>query len=110
MKTVTASERDQAGPPRTLTPEESEQLRAWHQQLKTLRPPLEPGSARVIPDAFQMRLSLEGGPSFQVNTLGFPVGGKGAFDPLLEWLDKTLTEELRRNNPGRATVLTPDEI
>jgi hypothetical protein len=110
LKTVTASERGKACPPRILTTAESAQLRAWYDQLKGHPAPQDPGAARAIPDSYQMRLTLAGGPTVTSATLGFPVGGKGAFDPLLQWLDRTLTEELRRHHPDRPVLLTPDEL
>jgi hypothetical protein len=110
LKTVTASERGQACPPRILTAAESAQLRAWYDQLKGRPAPDQPASARPIPDSFQVRLTLEGGPTVSAPTLGFPLGGQGAFDPLLAWLDRTLTDELRRHHPERPVILTPDEL
>ena len=109
LKTVTASERGKACPPRILTAAESAQLRAWYEQLKAQPAPQE-APARAIPDSFTVRLTLEGGPTLTTATLGFPVGGKGAFDPLLQWLDRTLTEELRRHHPERPVILSPDEL
>jgi len=109
LKAVTASERGKACPPRILTAAESAQLRAWYEQLKAQPAPQE-APARAIPDSFTMRLTLEGGPTLTTATLGFPVGGKGAFDPLLQWLDRTLTEELRRHHPERPVILSPDEL
>jgi hypothetical protein len=110
LKAVTASERGKACPPRILTTAESAQLRAWYEQLKATPAPEEPPATRPIPDAFHVRLALEGGPTLTAQTLGFPVGGKGAFDPLLAWLDRTLTEELRRHHPERPVILSPDEL
>ena len=110
FKSVTASERGQACPPRILSPAESAQLRVWYEKLKGEQAPQDPGTARHVSDAFQVSLSLEGGPSFSTSTLGFPVGGLGAFDPLLAWLDQALTDELRRHNPGRPVILSPEEI
>jgi hypothetical protein len=110
FRSVTASDRGEACPPRILTTEESAQLRAWYQKLKGEKAPENPGSARGVSDAFQVHLSLEGGPSFSASTLGFPVGGLGPFDPLLAWLDRTLTDELRRHHPDRPVILSPDEL
>lgn len=110
LKTITASDRGQACPPRILTAAESAQVRAWFEQLKGASPPPARGTARRIADAYEMRLTLQGGPTVTAETLGFPVGGQGEFDPLLAWLDRTLTDELRRHRPGAATILTPDEL
>lgn len=110
FKSVTAHDHGQACPPRILTAAESAQLRAWYEKLKGAQAPADPGAARHVSDAFQVRLSLQGGPSFSTSTLGFPVGGMGPFDPLLAWLDQSLTDELRRHHPERPVILTPDEL
>jgi len=110
LRTLTASERGKDCPPRILTAEESAQLRTWYQQLRTARAPEAHSHAQRIPDSFLVRLTLDGGPSLSAATLDFPLGGQGEFDPLLAWLDRTLTEELRRHNPGRPTLLSPDEL
>jgi len=110
LKTVTASDSGQACPPRILTAAESAQLRAWYDQLKGEPAPRNPPSAAHISDSYSVHLSLEGGPDFTVSTMGFPLGGVGAFDPLLAWLDRALTEELRRHHPDRPIILSPDEL
>jgi hypothetical protein len=110
LTTATASERGKAYPAKVLTPDEQAQLRGWVEAVKKAKVPEDRSDARRIADAYQMRLSVEGTGKVEVATLGFPVAGLGEWDPLLAWLDRTLTDEIRRHNPHRATILTPDEL
>lgn len=110
LKTATASERGKAYPAKVLTPAEQGPLRGWLEAVQKAKVPEDRPDKRRIADAYEMRLEVEGVGKFEIATLGFPVGGQGEWDPLLAWLDRTLTEEIRRHNPNRPTILSPDEL